>query len=375
MTSEEKLEVTELLKQLINIESTNPPGNENKIANFIKNYLLKNKIPAELVYLAENRSSIVGRIDGVSKSNIALCGHIDTVKVDKNKWSKPPFKGIIENGKMYGRGSSDMKGGIATILYAAVLLKRNNIVPDKTIILALTADEEQKYSGAKKLLETGYFDETEFLIIAEPTDSKVYIGEKGELWIRAIFHGKAAHGSTPELGNNAIIAGSKFVLQVQELSDKTFTEHSYFGKTSLNIGQFSGGVQVNIVPDYSEVKLDFRVISQEDKEKAVDLVNVTGRKVADETNMKFESKIFSYHPPIFSDPSNFFISKFIQKTQVEQRGIISYCTDGATIIPKKQIPFVIYGPGTIALAHQPDEYIELNSLYEAVDNFTAFLIK
>ena len=91
--------------------------------------------------------------------------------------------------------------------------------------------------------------------------------------------------------------------------------------------------------------------------------------------MKFESKIFSYHPPIFSNPSNFFISKFIQKTQVEQRGIISYCTDGATIIPKKQIPFVIYGPGTIALAHQPDEYIELNSLYEAVDNFTAFLIK
>jgi len=375
MTSEEKLEVTQLLKQLINIESTNPPGNENKIANFIKNYLSKNKISAELVYLAKNRSSIVGRIDGVSKSNIALCGHIDTVRIDKNKWSKPPFDGIIENGKMYGRGTSDMKGGIAAILYSAILLKRNNIVPDKTIILALTADEEQKYSGAKKLLETGCFDETEFLIIAEPTDSKVYIGEKGELWIKAIFYGKAAHGSTPELGNNAITAGSKFVLHVRELSNKTFEKHSYFGKTSLNIGQFSGGVQVNIVPDYSEVRLDFRVISQEDKERAIDLVNIAGRKVADETNIKFESKIFNYHPPIFSDPSNFFISKFIQKTQVKQGGIISYCTDGATIIPKKQIPFVIYGPGTIALAHQPDEYVELNSLYKAVDNLAAFLIK
>jgi len=162
---------------------------------------------------------------------------------------------------------------------------------------------------------------------------------------------------------------------VRELSNKTFEKHSYFGKTSLNIGQFSGGVQVNIVPDYSEVRLDFRVISQEDKERAIDLVNIAGRKVADETNIKFESKIFNYHPPIFSDPSNFFISKFIQKTQVKQGGIISYCTDGATIIPKKQIPFVIYGPGTIALAHQPDEYVELNSLYKAVDNLTAFLIK
>jgi len=283
----EKKELNELLQKLIQIKSVNPPGNEDEIANFIKEFLLKNNISSEFVPLEEGRNSVVARIEGKEKRNITLCGHLDTVGVKEEDWTKPPFQGIIEEGKMFGRGASDMKGGVAAILYAAILLKRRGVTPKKTIQLALTADEEWGYRGAKTLVDKGYFEQTDFLIITEPTNLQVSIGEKGELWIKAKFYGKSAHGSTPELGINAVIPGSRFVLEVSEKYQKIFNNDPLWGKTSINIGQFQGGVQVNIVPNYSEIQLDFRVISEEDNEAAMNLVIKTGKDIAQKNGVKF----------------------------------------------------------------------------------------
>jgi len=369
----EKKELNDLLQGLIQIKSVNPPGNENKIANFIKKFLLKNNIHSELVPLEEGRSSVVAEIEGEEERNITLCGHIDTVRVKEEDWTKPAFQGLIENGKMFGRGASDMKGGVAAILYAAVLLKRRGIVPKKTVQLALTADEEWGYRGAKNLVDGGYFDWTDFLIITEPSNLQVSTGEKGELWIKAKFYGKSAHGSTPEVGVNTIIPGSELVVNVTGRYEKIFEAEPFWGKTSMNIGQFHGGVQVNIVPNYSEIQLDFRVISEEDKEKAVELVRKTGEEIAKKYKVRFAEEIFNYHPPIFTSPDNHYVEKFLQAAGAKEVIITRYCTDGATIIPIKKMPFIIFGPGDIAQAHQNDEYIELESLYQSVDTFVEFL--
>jgi len=369
----EKKELNELLQGLIQIKSVNPPGNENQIANFIRKFLLKNNIHSELVPLEEGRSSVIAKIGGEEERNITLCGHIDTVRVKEEDWTKPAFQGLIESGKMYGRGASDMKGGVAAILYAAALLKRRGIVPKKTVQLALTADEEWGYRGAKNLVDGGYFDRTDFLIITEPSNLQVSTGEKGELWIKAKFYGKSAHGSTPEVGVNTIIPGSEFVVNVTERYEKIFEADPFWGKTSMNIGQFHGGVQVNIVSNYSEIQLDFRVISEEDKEKAVELVRKTGEEIAKKYKVRFVEEIFNYHPPIFTSPDNHYVKKFLQTVRAKEVIITKYCTDGATIIPIKKMPFIIFGPGDIAQAHQNDEYIELESLYRAVDTFVEFL--
>ncbi|MCJ7657093.1 MAG: M20 family metallopeptidase, partial [Candidatus Atribacteria bacterium] len=367
MNNAEKKELQDLLQGLIQVKSVNPPGNENQIAVFIKEFLLKNNITSELVPLEESRSSVVAKILGKEERNITLCGHLDTVRVKEEEWTKPSFQGLIENGRMYGRGAADMKGGIAAILYAAVLLKRRGIIPKKTIQLALTADEEWGYRGAKNLVEGGYFDRTDFLIIAEPSNLQVSTGEKGEVWIKAKFYGKSAHGSTPEVGVNTIIPGSEFVVNVTERYKKIFEADPFWGKSSINIGQFQGGVQVNIVPNYSEIQLDFRVISEEDKEKAMELVRKTGEKIEKKYNVRFSEEIFNYHPPIFTSSDNPYVKKFLQAAGIKEVIITKYCTDGATIIPIKKIPFIIFGPGDIAQAHQNDEYIELESLYRAVD--------
>ena len=373
MNNAEKKELNELLQGLIQIKSVNPPGNENQIANFIREFLLKNNIHSDLVPLEEGRSSVIAKIEGEEERNITLCGHIDTVRVKEEDWTKPAFQGLIENGKMYGRGASDMKGGVAAILYAAVLLKRRGINLKKTVQLALTADEEWGYRGAKNLVDGGYFDRTDFLIITEPSNLQVSTGEKGELWIRAKFYGKSAHGSTPEVGVNTIIPGSEFVVNITERYEKIFKADPFWGKTSMNIGQFHGGVQVNIVPNYSEIQLDFRVISEEDKEKAVELVRKTGEEIAKKYKVRFTEEIFNYHPPIFTSPDNYYVEKFLQAAGAREVIITKYCTDGATIIPMKRMPFIIFGPGDIAQAHQNDEYIELKSLYRAVDTFIDFL--
>jgi succinyl-diaminopimelate desuccinylase len=369
----EKNELKELLQGLIQIKSVNPPGNENQIASFIKKFLLKNNINSELVPLEEGRSSVIAKIEGEEERNITLCGHIDTVRVKEEDWAKPVFQGLIENGKMYGIGASDMKGGVAAILYAVALLKRRGIVPKKTVQLALTADEEWGYKGAKNLVEGGYFDHTDFLIIAEPSNLQISTGEKGELWIKAKFYGKSAHGSTPEVGINTIIPGSEFVVNVTERCEKIFETDPFWGKTSMNIGQFHGGVQVNIVPNYSEIELDFRVISEEDKEKAVESVRKTGEEIAEKHKVRFKEDIFNYHPPIFTSSDNFYVEKFLKTAGIKEVIVTKYCTDGATIIPEKKMPFIIFGPGDIAQAHQNDEYIELESLYRAVDTFIEFL--
>ena len=373
MNNAEKKELNNLLQGLIQIKSVNPPGNENQIANFIKRFLLKNNIHSELVPLEESRSSVIAKIEGEEERNITLCGHIDTVRVKEEDWTKPAFQGLIENGKMYGRGASDMKGGVAALLYAVAFLKRKGIVPKKTVQLALTADEEWGYRGAKNLVSGGYFDLTDFLIIAEPSNLQISTGEKGELWIRAKFYGKSAHGSTPEVGINTIIPGSELVVNVTERYEKIFEAETFWGKTSMNIGRFHGGVQVNIVPNYSEIDFDFRVISEEDKEKAMELVRKSGEKIAKKYKVEFKQEIFNYHPPIFTSLNNPYVEKFLQASGMKEAIITKYCTDGATIIPKKKIPFIIFGPGDIAQAHQNDEYIELESLYQVVDTLVEFL--
>jgi len=370
----EKKELNDLLRSLIQIESVNPPGNENQIADFIKKFLLKNNIHSELVPLEKGRSSVIVKIEGEEERDITLCGHIDTVRVKEEDWTKPVFEGLIENGKMYGIGASDMKGGVAAILYTAVLLKRRGIVSKKTVQLALTADEEWAYRGAKNLVDGGYFDRTDFLIITEPSNLQVSTGEKGELWAKAKFFGKSAHGSTPEVGVNTVIPGSEFVMNVTERYEKIFEADPFWGKVSVNIGQFHGGVQVNIVPNYSEIQLDFRIISEEDKEKVLELIRKTGEEIAKKYKVRFTEEIFNYHSPIFTSSDNLYVKKFLQAAGIKEVIVTKYCTDGATIIPEKKIPFIIFGPGDIAQAHQNDEYIELESLYRAVDTFLKFLI-
>ena len=369
-------ETIALLEKLVSIRSVNPPGNENEIAGAVKELLAANGIDSTLVPLSEGRSSLVARIPGREKGSIVLCGHLDTVRADEEKWSRPPYEPRIENGRMWGLGSADMKSGVATIIEIALLITRSGVQPKKDIVLALTADEERAYTGAASVAQSGLIDDAQFLLITEPTAGVAYCGQKGELWVEAKFSGKAAHGSVPETGVSALLPAMRFCLALDERAQE-FEEHPGRGRTSLNIGQLNGGWQVNIVPDTAVVKLDIRVVSVEDKEMVLDLIERLGDEEAAREGARFSMNVFAYKDPIVSDADNPYVQAFLSTVagggELPKVEIAPYSTDAVEIVPRIKVPIVIYGPGSIAQAHQPDEFLELSSLRRALEVIGAFV--
>jgi len=270
-----------------------------------------------------------------------------------------------------------MKGGVAVTLEIAKLITQEGVSLNKSLVLVLTADEERAYRGAASVAQSGLIDDAEFLLITEPTAGQAYIGQKGELWVEATFSGKAAHGAVPELGINTILPAAAFCLELAAVAEG-FKEQEGRGRTSLNIGQINGGWQVNIVPDTTRVRIDSRVVSDAEKGMVLDLVKRLGENAATHVGARFSYKTYNYKPPIVSDASNPYVRGFLAAVAGSDQALYNveiapYSTDAVEIIPRIDVPLVIYGPGSIAQAHQPDEYLELSSLFEALDVFTRFL--
>ena len=368
--------IVELAQRLIRIPSYNPPGDEARIAQFAADWLQDTGLDPRLVPLEPGRSSVVARVPGRERRCIVLCGHLDTVGTDPEAWRVPPLEGRIEGGRLFGLGSADMKGSVAVLMHVAARLVERGVVPPQDVVLALTADEEFGYRGAATIAESGLIDDAELLVIAEPSAGHVYTGQKGELWIEVGFTGREAHGSTPELGINTILPAARFCTRLQEAMS-SLPEAPGLGRTTLNIGRFRGGRQVNIVPDRSSVELDVRVIGAEDHETTLHLIDRIGAEEAEASGSQFKQSVISYHPPIVGDPDGPHVSRMLRAvTEITGRkpptGISPFSTDAVSIAPRLNVPVLIYGAGDIAQAHQPDESVDPQELRQAYEVLWCF---
>lgn len=366
-----------LLSSLIQIRSENPPGNEDEIISFAEAVLTDCGIASTRVPLEEGRSSLVARIAGQNRGSIVLCGHVDTVRGEVEQWSFDPLSGQVHDGRIWGLGSADMKGGVAAILHVVCELKRQSVVPAQDVVLVLTADEECAYRGAASVAKAGHLKDAALLIIAEPTAERAYIGQKGELWVEATFQGQEAHGSMPEKGVNAILPAARFAIRMTEEARK-FAFQAGRGRTSLNIGELHGGRQINIVPDSATVSLDTRVITEEDREQFVRCITDVGNELAAESGTTFSFKISNDKAPIVSDSQHPLISQFLRvfadahATSI-QHEIVPYSTDAVEIVPRIGVPLIVYGPGNIEQAHRQDEFLELASFEKSIEVFARFV--
>jgi len=368
-------DAVELTRSLVRIPSMNPPGNEDEIADFVQDVLQGVGIESTRVPLEKGRSSIVARIPGKNSGSIVLCGHLDTVRADEHEWSHPPFAAELEGDRIYGLGAADMKSGVAVILQIARELVQQGITPEQDVVLALTADEEHAYRGAATVAKSGLIDDAKFLFIAEPTGGNGYIGQKGELWVEATFTGKAAHGSVPELGRSAILPAARFILSLQEEA-RGWLPAPGRGRTSLNIGEIRGGTQVNIVPAQTMVRIDSRTVSQAARDEVLEAIERLGNEAARAGGTRFSMKVLNDKAPIVSDPQDPWIRRFLQAVYPGREvspEIAPYSTDAVSIIPVLGIPVGIYGPGSIAQAHQPDEYVEIGSIHAALQVLARFI--
>lgn len=374
MTIETKyIDVVSLTRKLLSFNTINPPGREHHCATYVGNVLEHGGFKVDYYQYAHQRTSLVARIEGKNKK-LPLCfaGHLDTVPLGAQPWKKDPFNGEIDADKIYGRGSSDMKGGIAAIISAALKLSDNIKKSSAGLTLVIVAGEETGCHGSSYL--AGLDDalgKAGALIVGEPTANYPFIGNKATLWIEAVTSGVAAHGATPEKGVNAIYKAADVVLKLERF-DFGVPAHPYLGKPTLNVGTISGGLNFNSVPDKTSIGIDIRTVP-----------GLTGREILEKLKTylgpEVELKPVMDIDGIVSDPEDDWIQQVFRimerflKQPPKPRAIKGF-TDASVLTPAfGNPPTIILGPGEPMMAHSTDEFCYIYKIEEAVDAYTEII--
>jgi len=362
----------ELTQKLVSMDSVNPPGNEAPVNQFIGDLLLANGFTVDYIHYGENRLHLVAAKGPKEVLPIVLSGHLDTVPLGEQEWKFHPFSGEISDGKIYGRGSSDMKGGVAAMVVAAVHATEQN--PDASVLLLFTAGEETGCQGAKHLVENyPGLGKAKGLIIGEPTANIPAIGHKGGLYMNVTVTGKTAHSSMPHLGDNAIYKAAAAIIKVQNFVFHE-DEDPLLGFSTLNVGMFHGGLNLNSVADHAEFTIDARTTTKTNHTKLLDeLKNEMGEKVSMETLVDLNA--------VSSEESHPFVQLVYETCGVSSGDYafpksMPYLTDGAILQPAFQgVPTVILGPGQPEMAHKTDEFCYVSKIEEAVKMCTDIILK
>ena len=317
------------------------------------------------------RPSIVATFGAGAGPSLAWNGHLDTVPAGSaDTWSVPPFAGTVEGGRLIGRGACDMKGPVAAALAAASALRRSGIGLAGSLTFHLAADEELAgWHGTKVLLERGLLTQ-DAAIVGEPTDLAIALAERGGAWITATASGKAAHGSQPHLGVNAIVTMARFLLRLPEaLPDR---EHPLCGRPTVNAALIEGGSAPNMVPDRCAVDIDRRIVPGETSPEEVlapfhalieDL-----REANPETDLAVE--IREWTDAAETAPGSD-IAGALRAAGAAEGGAampdvgFTGITDARFYINDAAMPAVICGPGSLSVAHTADEWVAIDDLVRA----------
>jgi acetylornithine deacetylase/succinyl-diaminopimelate desuccinylase family protein len=364
-------EVLGFAQALIAAPSENPGGTEDEAAAVAADILSGMGARVTVVRGEAGRPSVVATLGEGRGPSLAWNGHLDVVPAGSpDTWTHPPFEGVVEDGRLIGRGAADMKGPIGAALAAAAALVRAGITLAGELTFHLAADEELAgIHGTKVLWENGYLTQ-DAAVIGEPSDLKVGLAERGGAWLTATAHGKAAHGSQPHLGVNAITSMSRFLLRLPEaLPD---ISHPLVGRPTVNAALITGGSAPNVVPDRCSVDIDRRIIPGETDPEAV-------RK-------PFQSlveTIASEHPEVDIDvvvrewteaaeaPADSPIAVLAHRAVAAETGApaedvgFTGITDARFYINQAKIPAIILGPGSLTVAHTANEWAPVDELVTA----------
>jgi succinyl-diaminopimelate desuccinylase len=359
------MDVISFARKLISFNTINPPGNEADAARFVGRFLAENGFAVEYIPYEKNRLHVVAE-KGISDETppVVFTGHFDTVPLGAREWSVDPFGGEVKNGKLYGRGSSDMKGGLAAMVIAAVL-SFEETTPEGGVRLVLTAGEELGCQGAKQLVETSKnLGQACGIIVGEPTSNLPAIGHKGGLYLNLTTSGKTAHSSMPHLGDNAIYKAARAILKMEKF-DFEVEEDPLLGWPTINVGKVFGGLNLNSVPDSAGFTIDARTTAKVDHQKLLSkLKTVLGDEVSLETLVDLNAVASNENDPFVQ---RVYAACGISGATTGFPKALPYLTDGSVLQPAYGgVPAVILGPGEPEMAHQTDEFCLVSKMEEAV---------
>jgi acetylornithine deacetylase/succinyl-diaminopimelate desuccinylase-like protein len=337
------------------------------VADFLADRAVQAGLEVRFQKVMPGRSNLLAILSppGKVKRRLLLAPHLDTV----NAVSETQFVPQSANGRIYGRGACDTKGSVAAMFTALSLLARQGRRPAATeIIFAGLMDEENSQSGSRVLATRG--GKADLAIVGEPTGLQIVTSHKGSLWLRLETRGKAAHGSCPHLGKNAVHEMARIVhlFETDYASHLQRRQHPLLGPATISIGFIQGGTQPNIVPARCVARADRRTLPGETDRSVRAEMTAWLRRHGLRAALTSEKSAGCL--PLETDPQRLLVQQFLQIARQKKPVGVSYFCD-ASILAHGGIPSVVFGPGDIAQAHTSDEWISRKSLEDA----TALILK
>jgi acetylornithine deacetylase len=353
-----------LLRELVAVNSVNPtlvagaPG-EHEVAAVIAHEMRRSGLDVSVEMVAPGRPNVIGVLDGRAKGRtLMLCGHTDTVGVTG---MTDPFTPVERDGRIYGRGSQDMKGGVAAMISAAATIAAHGGLASGRLIVAAVADEEHSSIGADALVKTWRADAA---IVTEPTDLEIAVGHKGFAWVEILVEGKAAHGSRPAEGQDAILRLGRVLTRLEAL-DRTLQArppHPLVGTGSLHASIVEGGRELSSYPDRAVLQMEWRMLPSEPESIAVEEVQRILDELAREDSTFRGSATARFSRPGYEVPAEHELPQLLAKAFAHVGGRpritgASFWTDAA-VLGHAGIPSILFGPGGAGL-HSIEEYVNV----------------
>jgi acetylornithine deacetylase len=353
----------DLLRELIAIDSVNPslvPGaaGETRIADVVAAHMRDLGLEVHVQEVAPGRPNVIGVLDGGQPGrSLMLCGHIDTVGV---AGMRAPFDPVLRDGRLYGRGSQDMKGGVAAMIDAARLARDRGFKKGRLLVAAVV-DEEYASIGADALVAAWTADAA---IVTEPTDLQIGVGHKGFAWAEIETYGRAAHGSRPKDGRDAIFRMGRVVSRLEQLDRmlQARAPHPVMATASLHASIIDGGRELSSYPDHCRLQLERRTVAGESAETfASEMEKILADLRAEDPEFEASARLTFARPP-YQVPDGHELPAALARAASGvgaasvSRGM-SFWTDAA-ILGGAGIPSVLFGPGGAGL-HSVEEYVEV----------------
>lgn len=394
---ESTTDLIRLTEEFVNVPTVNPPGEHYvEMAELIAKRLEELGFAVELVNVPESklrefglqlpRVNVIGRLEGVGGGpTLVFNGHYDVVPAGTG-WVSDPFKAIVREGKIYGRGTSDMKAAFAAMMIAVKAIKKVGLRLKGDLVFTATPDEETGgHTGAEYIVKNGLV-RGNACIIGEPTEpDKVCVAHKGVLWLEVTTYGRSAHASMPHLGINAVEKMAKVIISFEKLKTtlskrktKAPMPEEVRSPTIMVGGVIQGGVKINVVPDKCTVTIDRRLIPEENFDQAEkEILDLLNDLMREDPELRIEVRVLERAAPAYTPVEEKIVQVLTQSIRnVYGREPIISGLAGFTDMRffNQLMPSVLYGPGSMTQAHVANEFVAINDLINAAKVYALTLM-
>lgn len=366
-------ELADVIKSLVQIETENPPGNEKKCAEYIISWFEERDIDAEMIEKPYSDRPQVGVQVGKESPTLVINGHTDVVPAgDTEQWTHDPYSATVEDGRLYGRGSVDMKMGVAIgmLTTASLTEEIRSGDTDGSVVFQAAIGEETAEPGTKTLLEEGY--DGDYGVVLEPTEMRTATSEKGLAWYEITISGDPSHASRPDQGRNAIQFAQPVLDALDDYDTEVRTrEDDLVGQAYSTVTMFEAGTKENVVPEQATITIDRRFLPSEDIDDIDDEIDDLLSEVTATNEIKASWERTRTYESAAIDENSALAEVFrrhsadIGNVSTDPWGI-SASTDVRNLVNDADVEAITWGPGDISQAHTYDEHIELSA---AVDGF------